>query len=146
MPNAVPTRDISVAWAAEMKRPTVGGAIDREFDHLQLAVRRSWFDHQQHRLLQSGATFESATCPVKYKAFPLSIKRFDAEMKVGVKTTPAIKRFDADASGIVSVQERKRRSTRGRATSKTRNALGTTNLLRVCSLGLPRPATGCQSG
>ena len=63
MPTAVPTRDISVAWAAELKRPTALGTEVGPYRGPEEANRRSWYDHQQHRLLQSGGTFESAEGP-----------------------------------------------------------------------------------
>ena len=57
-PKSVPTRDISVCWSADLLRPTVGKIINHE----ELEERATgWYEHQQHRLLQSGARFEKAT-------------------------------------------------------------------------------------
>ena len=51
----VPTRDISVMWCADLLRPQ-GSIAGRLEDPNSTA----WYDHQQHRLLQSGARFERA--------------------------------------------------------------------------------------
>ena len=56
LPTAVPTRDISVMWHSDLLRPTVG----KQHEEAETWAT-AWFDHQQHRLLQSGATFEEAT-------------------------------------------------------------------------------------
>jgi hypothetical protein len=62
LPTAVPTRDISVMWHSDLLRPTVG-VINQDEEAEKWAT--AWFDHAQHRLLQSawqsGATFEEAT-------------------------------------------------------------------------------------
>jgi hypothetical protein len=58
LPTAVPTRDISVVWHSDLLRPTVG--VIKQHEEAEDAAT-AWFDHQQHRLLQSGATFEEAT-------------------------------------------------------------------------------------
>ena len=55
----------------------------------------AWYDHQQHRLLQSGARFERAT-----KA------RWFRRREEGARATTALRRFDADGSGIVTAAER----------------------------------------
>jgi hypothetical protein len=63
----VPTRDISLFWAADMLRPAT---LDLEsegssalFLHLEEGPESvpPWFFHQQCRLLQSGANFKMAT-------------------------------------------------------------------------------------
>ena len=48
--SLVPTRDISLVWAADMLRPT-GYTDAREEESLR------WYEHQHMRLLQSGAVF-----------------------------------------------------------------------------------------
>ena len=53
--RAVPTRDISVMWCADLLRPQSSIA-----GRLEDPNSTAWYDHQQHRLLQSGATFEKA--------------------------------------------------------------------------------------
>ena len=58
MPTAVPTRDISVMWHSDLLRPTVG--VIKQHEEAEKRAM-AWFDHQQHRLLQSGAPFEEAT-------------------------------------------------------------------------------------
>ena len=65
--------------------------------HRRDAPRSStaWYDHQQHRLLQSGARFERAT-----KA------RWFRRREEGARATTALRRFDADGSGVVSRGER----------------------------------------
>ena len=57
-PTAVPTRDISVVWSADLLRPTVGAIKDHMEEE---AAATAWFNHQHHRLLQSGALFEKTT-------------------------------------------------------------------------------------
>ena len=59
VPAAVPTRDISVVWSADLLRPTVGAIKDHMEEEAFPAT--AWFNHQHHRLLQSGALFQKAT-------------------------------------------------------------------------------------
>ena len=55
----------------------------------------AWYDHQQHRLLQSGVRFERAA---KWRWF--------RRPEEGARATTALRRFDADGSGVVSRGER----------------------------------------
>ena len=57
-PKAVPTRDISVVWSADLLRPQLGKILAHEEAEESATA---WMHHQQHRLLQSGALFERAT-------------------------------------------------------------------------------------
>lgn len=92
--QAVPTRDISVVWAADLLRPQLGAIID----HLEDEERATaWYDAQHMRLLESGARFEKATGR-RWSMF---------WFEEGARTTPALHRFDADRSGIVTASERK---------------------------------------
>ena len=73
----VPTRDISLMWAADMLRPqSYDTRVERERARQRVTVVNpktiikqdemdecsvdSWYVHQQHRLLQSGMRFETA--------------------------------------------------------------------------------------
>lgn len=129
-PKAVPTRDISVVWSADLLRPQLGQILGHEEAE---EAATAWFDHQQHRLLQSGARFEKATGrqwdivgALKGAAFygavgsvftrhPIGAgvgAAYGAASSIlkdehGAKSTPALRRFDADGSGIVTVEERK---------------------------------------
>ena len=130
-PKAVPTRDISVVWSADLLRPQLGKIIGHEETE---AAATAWFDHQQHRLLQSGALFERATgrhwnitraltaAAVGGAVGGFTFKHPIAagvgaavgaatagltDIETGAKSTSALRRFDADASGSVSVRERK---------------------------------------
>ena len=91
----MPTRDISVIWSADLLRPQVGHILNHNEAE---EAATAWFDHQHHRLLQSGALFERVTGR-KWRAW--------LKYESGAKTTPALQRFDADASGVISVAERK---------------------------------------
>ena len=126
-PNAVPTRDISVVWSADLLRPQVGAILE----HAELEDGpTAWFNHQQHRLLQSGARFEKGRQwnisealkrAAFMGAFGAAVTRHpvgagigalvgaasSSTTEVGAKTTPALRRFDSDDSGIVSVVERR---------------------------------------
>ena len=55
--QAVPTRDISVIWSADLLRPQSRPIIGREEDSIGAT---SWYDHQHHRLLESGGLFAKA--------------------------------------------------------------------------------------
>jgi hypothetical protein len=129
LPTAVPTRDISVVWHADLLRPTVG--MIRQHEEAEEAST-AWFDHQQHRLLQSGATFEKATGrrwsvahalwqggawgligaglfkhPGAAVAGAVAGAASSYDYESGAKVVgAALKRFDPDASGIVTAQER----------------------------------------
>ena len=50
--RAVPTRDISIVWSSDLLRPTLGSILEHAE---QKEHATAWFEHQQHRLLQSGA-------------------------------------------------------------------------------------------
>ena len=54
-PGLVPTRDISAVWAAQLLRPH---GLERDGPELRQGT--TWYEHQQHRHLQSGAQFERA--------------------------------------------------------------------------------------
>ena len=88
--RAVPTRDISVMWCADLLRPQSSIA-----GRLEDPNSTAWYDHQQHRLLQSGARFERAA---KWRWF--------RQPEQGARATTALRRFDADGSGVVSRDER----------------------------------------
>ena len=88
--RAVPTRDISVMWCADLLRPQSSIA-----GRLEDPNSTAWYDHQQHRLLQSGTRFERAA---KWRWF--------RRPEQGARATTALRRFDADGSGIVSRDER----------------------------------------
>ena len=129
LPTAVPTRDISVVWHSDLLRPTVG--MIRQHEEAEEAAT-AWFDHQQHRLLQSGATFEKATGrrwsvahalwqggawgligaglfkhPGAAVAGAVAGAASSYDYESGAKVVgAALKRFDPDASGIVTAQER----------------------------------------
>ena len=90
VPRAVPTRDTSVVWCADLLRPQSSIA-----GRLEDPNSTAWYDHQQHRLLQSGARFERAA---KWRWF--------RQPEQGARATTALRRFDADGSGIVSRDER----------------------------------------
>jgi len=90
VPRAVPTRDTSVVWCADLLRPQSSIA-----GRLEDPNSTAWYDHQQHRLLQSGARFERAA---KWRWF--------RRPEEGARATTALRRFDADGSGIVSRDER----------------------------------------
>ena len=87
--EAVPTRDISVIWAADLLRPQLGAIIDHEENEERAT---SWYDAQHMRMLQSGARFEKAT------GRTWSLFSFEE----GARTAPALRRFDTDSSGIVT--------------------------------------------
>ena len=91
--QAVPTRDISVVWAADLLRPHLGAIIDHHEDEDRATA---WYDAQHMRLLQSGARFEKATG-----------REWLLFFKEGARTTPALRRFDTDSSGIVTADQRK---------------------------------------
>jgi len=135
-PAAVPTRDISVMWSADLLHPQKGAIRDHEE---AAATPTAWFDHQQHRLLQSGAIFERVTGK-RWSMFnaavgagfgglwqsaipsivsglgPLGLLgpmagayvggKLWGESEEGTKATPAVQRFDVDASGIITAEER----------------------------------------
>ena len=144
LPTAVPTRDISVVWHADLLRLTVG--MIRQHEEAENAAT-AWFGHQQHRLLQSGTTFEKATgrrwsdgskhvlerwvkfgwfaawagvlSSALYKhdhpaaavagavACAVAGAQLSYENESGAKVVgAALKRFDRDASGIVTARER----------------------------------------
>ena len=92
--EAVPTRDISVIWAADLLRPQLGAITDH---HEEEERATAWYDAQHMRLLQSGARFEKATGR-KWSLF---------WFEEGARTTPALRRFDTDSSGIVTADQRK---------------------------------------
>ena len=122
--DAVPTRDISVVWSADLLRPHLG---ERP---LMGDGSRCWYHHQQHRLLQSGNLFEKATGrrwsitsalqraagfgllaavsggPVGAAVGAAFGAATSYSHETGALSTAAIRRFDADDSGIVSPDER----------------------------------------
>ena len=97
--DAVPTRDISVVWAADLLRPQLGAITDHDEDEERATA---WYDAQHMRLLQSGARFEKATGRKWSKLAMLA-----RPVEEGARTTPALRRFDTDSSGIVTADERK---------------------------------------
>jgi hypothetical protein len=78
--DAVPTRDISVLWAADMLRPSTYDAAAREGAAREgdetdggggpASQHDSWFYHQQRRLVENGRGFEQAH---GYKLSPTNI-------------------------------------------------------------------------
>lgn len=97
--QAVPTRDVSVVWCADLLRPQIGAVTDHLEDE---DAATAWYDHQHLRMLQSGARFEKATGR-KWSMFASGQWPLWEE---GARTTSALRRFDSDASGIVTASER----------------------------------------
>eukprot|EP00485_Elphidium_margaritaceum_P009881 CAMPEP_0202685946 /NCGR_PEP_ID=MMETSP1385-20130828/1748_1 /ASSEMBLY_ACC=CAM_ASM_000861 /TAXON_ID=933848 /ORGANISM="Elphidium margaritaceum" /LENGTH=478 /DNA_ID=CAMNT_0049340421 /DNA_START=32 /DNA_END=1468 /DNA_ORIENTATION=+ len=124
----VPTRDISMAWTADLLRPTEYSLLSEEHE--------VWFNHQQHRLLQSGALFKHNTGRERRWATTSSLKGAAAGLVIGAafggpvfsalgavcgslhrqkgvnasdetQLGSAMKSFDHNQSGVVTKQERK---------------------------------------
>jgi hypothetical protein len=130
----VPTRDISLLWAADMLRPGSYSHEHEEATEVYLSNEEvpPWYFHQQCRLLQSGATFETATTtqwdigkgvrqgiicgliggvifkhPVAAGIGAVAGVAMGSTSEVsGAKVTPAVAMFDKDGSGVISTEER----------------------------------------
>mmetsp|Transcript_15701 Transcript_15701/g.21531 ORF Transcript_15701/g.21531 Transcript_15701/m.21531 type:complete len:448 (-) Transcript_15701:375-1718(-) len=127
----VPTRDISVAWCADLLRRNSSGNDGVAIEDNQDIHGDRWFFHQQHRLLQSGGTYDHITAhrwsivdalkdgvawgmatglvtnnPIAAGgAAAAGAVRGALRKESGVAVTPELRAFDVDDSGIVTAEE-----------------------------------------
>ena len=101
-PWIVPTRDISVFWAADMLRPqSYENPLTRDAENHRENHHYEFFHHQQRRLLESGRIDKAS-----YTGFGGLLKG-TLPGQEGVSTNPATKKYDVDGDGILTKDERR---------------------------------------